>query len=74
MPVLELKSEVTGTVWRIVATEGQSLQEDDILLLVESMKMEIPVGAPEDCRLIQITVEEKQLVREGDVIARLAVD
>ena len=74
MSVIELKSEVTGTVWRLVAGEGQGLHEDDTLLIIESMKMEIPIGAPEDCRLVEIIVQENQLVKEGDVIARLSVD
>jgi len=74
MAVIELKSELTGTVWRLVASKGQVLQEDDTLLIIESMKMEIPICAPEDCRLIEIIVQESQLVSEGDVIARLAVD
>jgi acetyl-CoA carboxylase biotin carboxyl carrier protein len=74
MAVIELKSELTGTVWRLVASKGQVLQEDDTLLIIESMKMEIPICAPEDCRLIEIIVLESQLVKEGDVIARLDVD
>jgi acetyl-CoA carboxylase biotin carboxyl carrier protein len=73
MPVHEFKSEMTGTVWRIVGQAGQSLAEDETLLIIESMKMEIPVGAPEDCRLLEFTVEEGQLIKEGDVIARLEV-
>jgi acetyl-CoA carboxylase biotin carboxyl carrier protein len=74
MPILELKSEITGTVWRVTGSAGQALEEDETLLIVESMKMEIPVGAPEDCRIIEVSVDEGQLIKEGDVIARLEVD
>ncbi|MEO8136911.1 MAG: acetyl-CoA carboxylase biotin carboxyl carrier protein subunit, partial [Betaproteobacteria bacterium] len=48
MAAKEVKSEITGTVWKILSKPGDAVAEDDILLILESMKMEIPVTAPED--------------------------
>ena len=74
MPVLDLHSEVTGVVCRISAVPGQSLAEDEPVMFIESMKMEVPVCAPEDCRLLEVTVQAEQMVKEGDVVARLELD
>ena len=74
MPTLSLVSEVTGTVWRVVASPGQMLGEDETIVVVESMKMEVPLCAPEDCRLLELMVEEGQMIREGDIVARLGVE
>lgn len=73
MTPLDLKSEVTGTVWRVVAHAGQEVAEDDPVLVIESMKMEVPLCAPEDCTVLEVLVAESEMVQEGDVVARLAV-
>ena len=64
-----IRSEVTGTVWKVVAEAGAALQADDTILILESMKMEIPVLAPEDGRLVKLLVEEGAAVREGQDLA-----
>ena len=73
MAVLDLHSEVSGVVWRVVASPGDVLAEDDTVLLIESMKMEVPVAAPEDCRLLEVTVQPEQMVKEGELVARLEI-
>lgn len=73
MPVVNLCSEVAGVVWSVLATPGQSLAEDDVVLVIESMKMEVPVCAPESCRLLEVIVQPEQMVKEGEVVARLEV-
>ncbi len=71
MAIVDVKTEITGNVWKIVAKVGDKLEEDDPILILESMKMEIPVSAPEAGRVQAILVEEGQVVSEGSVVARL---
>jgi acetyl-CoA carboxylase biotin carboxyl carrier protein len=67
----EAKTEVTGSVWKIVTTVGQKLEPGDTLMIVESMKMEIPVIAEEGGSVAAFLVEEGQSVAEGDAVALL---
>lgn len=69
MARIEVKSEVAGKVWKIEAEPGVSLATDDPILIIESMKMEIPVGAPKPCRLVEVRVREEEAVAEGQVVA-----
>ena len=46
MATEEIESEVTGKVWKIEMKEGDSVREEDVIMILESMKMEIPVEAP----------------------------
>ncbi len=71
MALVDVKTEITGNVWKIVAKVGDQLEEDAPILILESMKMEIPVSAPEAGRVQAILVEEGQVVSEGSVVARL---
>ena len=69
MKELEIKSEVTGTVWSIPAEVGEQLDEDDPIIMVESMKMEIPVCAPAQGTLTEIKVTKGDTVTTGQVVA-----
>lgn len=71
MALVNVKTEITGSVWKIVAKVGDQVEEDAPILILESMKMEIPVSAPEAGRVQAILVEEGQVVSEGSVVARL---
>ena len=71
MALIDVIAEVTGKVWKIEAAVGQELEEDDDVVILASMKMEIPVGAPEDGTLKEILVGEGDSVSEGQVIARI---
>ncbi|MEJ8821348.1 acetyl-CoA carboxylase biotin carboxyl carrier protein subunit [Variovorax humicola] len=64
-----IRSEITGTVWKILARPGDTLQAEDILMVLESMKMEIPVLAPEAGRLVELCVAEGAPVRDGQELA-----
>ena len=64
-----IRSDITGTVWKIVVEEGAALQAEDTIMVLESMKMEIPVLAPENGRLRKLLVAEGAPVREGQDIA-----
>lgn len=73
MALVEVKTEITGSVWRIVARVGENVEEDAPILILESMKMEIPVSAPEAGRVEAILVKEGEVISEGSVVARLEV-
>jgi acetyl-CoA carboxylase biotin carboxyl carrier protein len=62
---------MTGTVWKIVAQIGQKIEEGDPVIILESMKMEIPVEAPKSGVVKEIRVTEGVVVQEGDVVALL---
>ena len=69
----DILSSLTGTVWKIDAKAGDRVAEDDPVITLESMKMEIPVGAPEDGVIVEVLVAENDLVEEGQPIARMTV-
>ena len=64
-------SELNGTVWKIEVAPGDRVSEGDTLILLESMKMEIPVTAPKDGVVKEILVNEEQPVAEGAVLVVL---
>jgi urea carboxylase len=69
MTTQTIRSEITGTVWKIVVQEGDALEADDTIMILESMKMEIPVMAPEAGRVVKILVAEGAPVRDGQEVA-----
>ena len=71
MPRIEIKSEITGTVWQVRMKPGDKVEVGDILVVIESMKMEIPVITEDPGIVKEILVKEKQPVAEGQVVAIL---
>lgn len=71
MARVEIRSEVAGTVWKRVAEPGAQLDEGAEILVLESMKMEIPVEAPCAGRLSEVLVAEADPVAEDQVVAVL---
>lgn len=69
MAITELKADVTGSVWKILAQVGQALSAGDTVMILESMKMEIPVIAEDGGTLVEIRVAEGNSVAEGQVLA-----
>jgi acetyl-CoA carboxylase biotin carboxyl carrier protein len=69
MTTQTIRSEITGTVWTIVVQAGDVLEADDTIMILESMKMEIPVVAPETGRVVELLVAEGAPVREGQEVA-----
>ena len=67
----DVKTEITGIVWKIEASIGDELVEDDVIMILESMKMEIPVMAPCDGKLTEIHVAEGDQVIEDQTVAIL---
>jgi acetyl-CoA carboxylase biotin carboxyl carrier protein len=71
MARIEVKSEITGTVWQIKTKVGDTVEADDVLIVIESMKMEIPVITEDGGLVKEILVAEKDPVAEGQVVAIL---
>jgi acetyl-CoA carboxylase biotin carboxyl carrier protein len=67
----EVKAELVGTVWKITSRPGDQVAEDDVLLILESMKMEISVTAPRAGTVKEILVKETDVVKEGQVLVVL---
>ena len=65
----EVRAEMVANVWKIVVAEGDSISDGDTLVILESMKMEIPVLAESDGKVLALHVAEGDVVQEGDVIA-----
>ena len=65
----EIRAEMVANVWKVVAAEGESVADGDTLVILESMKMEIPVLAESDGTLTRLAVAEGDVIQEGDLIA-----
>jgi biotin carboxyl carrier protein len=68
MKTVPLKSEISGTVWNIEGAVGIEVETDDVLLILESMKMEIPILAPRKGRIVEFRVGEGDSVAEDQVV------
>jgi acetyl-CoA carboxylase biotin carboxyl carrier protein len=67
MVELRVKSEIAGSVWKIEVAVGDTVSEEDTLIVLESMKMEIPLLAPRAGTIMEILVAEGEAIAEGDV-------
>ena len=65
----DVLAEMVANVWKVVVAEGDPVQEGDPLVILESMKMEIPVESPVAGTVAAVRVAEGAVVQEGDVIA-----
>ena len=66
---MDVEAQITGNVWKIEKQVGDRVEEEDVLLIIESMKMEIPVEAPCAGQVEEVRVAEGQSVEEGAVLA-----
>lgn len=67
----DVTAHITGTVWKIEVSVGQAVNAGDTLVILESMKMEMPVEASEGGTVKEIRCKETQAVSEGDVLVVL---
>jgi biotin carboxyl carrier protein len=65
----EVRAEMVANVWKVVVAEGDAVADGDTLVILESMKMEIPVIAESDGTVTTLAVGEGDVVQEGDLIA-----
>jgi acetyl-CoA carboxylase biotin carboxyl carrier protein len=69
--VPDVEAHITGTVWKVECKVGDAIEEGDTLVILESMKMEMPVEAEDDGTVKEIRCEEGQAVSEGEVLVVL---
>jgi acetyl-CoA carboxylase biotin carboxyl carrier protein len=67
----DVEAHITGTVWKVEVTVGDQVDEGDTVVILESMKMEMPVEAEDPGTVTEILCEEGQSVQEGDVLVVL---
>ena len=67
----EVRAEMVANVWKVVVTEGDTVEEGDTIVILESMKMEIPVVSEAAGTVVELAVAEGDVVQEGDLIARV---
>ena len=67
----DVEAHITGTVWKIEVAVGDSVDEGDTVVILESMKMEMPVEAEDEGVVKEVLVEEGQSVSEGDPLVVL---
>ena len=65
----EVKAELVGNLWKIVTKVGDQVDEDDTIMILESMKMEIPITSPIAGTITDILVAEGDVVQEGQTVA-----
>jgi acetyl-CoA carboxylase biotin carboxyl carrier protein len=68
----EVRAEMVANVWKVLVSEGDEVADGDTLVILESMKMEIPVLAEVDGTVSKLAVQEGGLVKEGDLIAEIS--
>jgi biotin carboxyl carrier protein len=66
---MDVQAEMVANVWRVLVASGDTVEEGDPLVILESMKMEIPVESPAGGTVTEVRVHEGGVVQEGDVIA-----
>jgi acetyl-CoA carboxylase biotin carboxyl carrier protein len=69
--VAGIEAHITGTIWRIEVAVGDTVEEGDTVVILESMKMEMPVEAEDEGTVKEILVKEGQAVSEGDTLVVL---
>jgi acetyl-CoA carboxylase biotin carboxyl carrier protein len=69
---MDVPAHITGTVWKVEVSVGQKVAAGDVLVILESMKMEMPVEAPDAGTVKEIRCQPSQPVNEGDVLVVLA--
>jgi acetyl-CoA carboxylase biotin carboxyl carrier protein len=73
MAKIDIKTELTGNVIKVAKAVGDTVTENEAIIILESMKMELPIAAPEEGKVIEILVKEGQVAKEGSVVARMEV-
>ena len=65
----QVEAQIAGNVWKVERQVGDEVEEEDVIMIIESMKMEIPVVAPCDGRISEIRVAEGESIEEGAILA-----
>jgi len=71
MAKTEIKTEITGAVWKVLVKPGDRIAQRDPIIILESMKMEIPIVVPDGGKIADVLVKEGDAVTEGQTVAIL---
>ena len=71
MAKTEIKTEIAGSVWKVLVKPGDLIAQDDPIIILESMKMEIPIVGPDKGQVAEVLVKEGDAVTEGQTVALL---
>lgn len=74
MTAIDVTCEISAVVWKLEKQPGETVAEGDVVMVLESMKMEIPVEAPVTGTVTEVLAGEGESVSEGDVLLRIEVD
>lgn len=74
MAVVDVEADITGNVWKVVKSVGDSVEEDEPIMILESMKMEIPVLSPDAGTIIEILAAPDDVVTQSQVVARIEAE
>lgn len=69
--MVQVTAEIGGNVWKVLVTPGQKITEGDTLVVLECMKMEVPVMAPVSGTVVEVNVSEGGSVEEGGAIGTI---
>ena len=69
--MIDIQSEMTGSVWKILVEPGQQVNDGDTVIIIEAMKMEIPVVAMDSGKVAEVLVKENDMVEDGQVVIRI---
>ena len=67
----DVEAPITGTIWKVECEVGQEVAEGDTVVIIESMKMELPIDAEDEGKVTEIRCKEGQAVNEGDTLVVL---
>ena len=73
MNEIAVQSEITGMVWKVLVAVGEEVFQDQELVILESMKMEIPVVSPVSGTVLAVNVQEGASVQEGTAVVTISV-
>lgn len=65
----ELIADIVGTVWQVCCQVGDTVPANETIMILESMKLEIPVSAEKDCRIVSLAIAKGDAVEEGQLLA-----
>jgi biotin carboxyl carrier protein len=71
--IVDVRAELTANVWQVPAEVGATVIEGDVLVILESMKMEIPVEAPRAGVITEVRVKPDDVVQDGDVLVVISL-
>ena len=74
MARVEIESEVQGNIWKVLVSAGDVVAAGDVLIVIESMKMEIPVETPQAGRVLELKVQPEEAVDEDQLLVVLETD